>query len=653
VLSRLLVKSLGDDAKVGDGTDEVATAELKRKLGSLRKRLLRSVEKTMDNLDGDREELVQALCAYSLATSSGAKDVLRHFLHMRGEAMATSLEIEEEGAVHKEIKQESIIRALGLYAKTLVDVQALVPRRLSDALLELKGRHLLKDEGVRELDELRLDICERWFGDEITYFTPYIRHDDLDGPQAVATLKGWSKKASEVLLDGVEKVLEAVTDFKVVVELRTKVFEMWVAEGGKAKGFDSSMMLDGLRKVVNQRLVDLLEARVAKLHLVDTEVEAALEAITSGVVPRQSGLWDNELLDMELTRGAAAFKQAIVDHVHGRNNSVSRVVKCYQTWKHLIDEMATEIEQLKSQKWNDDLDSLEDEEVLEERQKSLSKDDPEMLQARLRNSLEQAFKTLNHKLEALSTKHAKNERIGEITVFILRILRDLRADLPKQPDIASFGLSLVPKLHEALALVVSSETIPAYTSALSSQKHVPGRALWEGSPELPIYPSPSTFRFLHETSSAMADVGSDLWSQGAVGVLKKHICEELVKNISEALNSQKGTDAPPKTNGHESGEEKTLNGEEASETSPKDDTLKIADVDVAVAKDMMIQTLFNTIVLRLCLTIPAASNSADKLVELEKSLKEQADLEPSSNERLLKAAQEYYKRTSLLLGPLA
>lgn len=62
VLSRLLVKSLGDDAEIGDGTDDVATAELKRKLGSLRKRLLRSVKKTMDNLDGDREAGTGAVC---------------------------------------------------------------------------------------------------------------------------------------------------------------------------------------------------------------------------------------------------------------------------------------------------------------------------------------------------------------------------------------------------------------------------------------------------------------------------------------------------------------------------------------------------------------------------------------------------------------
>src|SRR5277367_4364589 len=70
--------------------------ETRKKLGALRRRLLRAVERMLEKIDGDRDDLAQALCAYSLATSSGAKDVLRHFLHIRGEAMALAFEDDEE-----------------------------------------------------------------------------------------------------------------------------------------------------------------------------------------------------------------------------------------------------------------------------------------------------------------------------------------------------------------------------------------------------------------------------------------------------------------------------------------------------------------------------------------------------------------------------
>jgi hypothetical protein len=90
------------------------------------------------------------------------------------------------------------------------------------------------------------------------FFTPYIRHDELGGSQAVEMLKGWAKKASEVLLRGFEKTLWRITEFKTVVEIRTKVFEARISEGGKAKGFDASVMLDGLRKGVIHQWETLL-----------------------------------------------------------------------------------------------------------------------------------------------------------------------------------------------------------------------------------------------------------------------------------------------------------------------------------------------------------------------------------------------------------
>ncbi|KFY04997.1 hypothetical protein V491_09220 [Pseudogymnoascus sp. VKM F-3775] len=606
----------------------------------------------METLDGDREELVNALCAYSLATSSGARDVLRQFLHVRGGAMSTALDIQEEGDMGEGGVQKHILHALGLLAKTLVDVQAIVPRRLADALLNLKGDHLLKDEGVRELEGLRLDVCERWFGDEITYFTPYIRHDDLDGPQAVATLKGWAKKASEVFLEGFEKILETVQNFSAVAELRTKAFEEWVAEGGKAKGFDSSVMLDGLRKVVNERMVGILEARVDKLHLVNTEVEAALGVIASGGVEKQGGLWDNKLLEMGLGNGAVAFKQAIVNSVHGRDNAVSRVVKSYQEWKRLVDEVATAIDQLKKQKWNDDLDSLEDEDVLEERQRSLSQEDPEQLQSRLKENLEQAFSIFHTKLESSFGTYEKSEHVGDTTIFILRVLRDLRTELPGQTDLSSFGVSLVPKLHQALATKISSETVPAYRASLRARKRVAGRALWEGEPELPIYPSPLTFKFLHAATVAMGAVGRDLWSGAAVDVLKGRMGEELGKNIAEDVKSAEEEILKANGNGENAGEETTAEREE-SEDKAVDGRAGDGIDPAAVAKDILVQTLFDSIVLRLCLSVSGTPESKDKLVELEKSFTKQADLTPSSNERLTKLAQEYWKRTSLLLGPLA
>ncbi len=661
VLSRLLVKSLGDEVKNGEnGTEggEQLVEEMKRKLGGLRIRLLRVVERILDKIHGDRDDLTHALCAYSLATSSGAKDVLRHFLHVRGESMALEFE-EDDEAPKKEKKEESILRALGLFTRTLLDVQALVPRQLSEALLALKGKPLLKDETIRQLEGLRLDISERWFGDEIAVFTPYIRHDELDGPLAVEMLRGWAKRASEVLLRGFEKTLGRIVEFKTVVELRTEIFEVWISEGGKAKGFDPSAMLDGLRKVVNHRLVDLLEARIAKLHLVGTEVEAVLDSWASGVMKAQTSLWNDELIEMGLAGGAGNFKQAITSRVHGRNNSVSRVIKGYETWRYLIDELVTSIDQLRSQRWDDDIDSLEDDETLENRNSLLSKDDPLMLQEHMDTCLENAYKALHQKILKLLNTHKQSDHAGSIAIFLIRILRDIRAALPKRPDLKSLGLSIIPDLHVILATSVSSTAISSFTSSITTRKRVVGRALWESTPELPIHPSPAAFKFLHSLTSSMTVAGSDLWSPAAVSVLKLHLREALGREWSIVLDSmdKEREVQPNEPDSEDKGEDVSEKPEDAPQDAQVDGNPKADEAEQKTQRqEILIQSLFDVYLLQHVLLPPLSvvdnTSSEDGLVKLEESLKSRVDLSGSEAQRLQRGAEEYSKRTGLLFGLL-
>ncbi len=384
VLSRLLVKAVSDSSSNRSIRDREALEEAKKKLGGLRRRLLRAIDRTAEKVGEDnREDAVQALLAYSLSTSSGAKDVLRHFLHVRGEAIALSFE-DESMDRHD---SPGVLRALDLYAKTLLDVQALVPRRLSDGLESLKTKALLKDETLREAEGLRLDICEKWFGDEIMFFIPYIRHDDIEGTQAVEMLKGWAQKGLEVLLKGVAQTLERTADFKSVVNLRTKILEIWIREGGRPKGFDPSILLNGLRKAINDRMVELLESRVNKLHLISTEIEVSVSTLQTGTTERVESLWDEDIMDVDISNGAVQFKEDVLTRTYGRNNAVSRVFEAYQTWRHLVEEISAVIEQLKKQRWDDDLEDIEDDLSLASRNSLLSLDDPQLLQHHLISAL--------------------------------------------------------------------------------------------------------------------------------------------------------------------------------------------------------------------------------------------------------------------------
>ncbi|KAF7926365.1 uncharacterized protein EAE98_006660 [Botrytis deweyae] len=638
VLSRLLAKSLENTG------DKQFVEEAKKKRSVLTKRLLRAVEKTLVSIKDaeDRDDLVQALCAYSLATSSGTKDVLRHFLNVRGEAMALAFDDEEEN------KQTSgVLRALEIYTRTLLDVQALVPRRLSEALATLKTKPLLKDDSIRELEGLRLDVCERWFGDEILYFTPYVRHDDLEGSLAVETLKGWAKKASEVLLEGFSKTLQGGLDFKVVVELRTKILEVWIRDGGKAKGFDPSILLDGLRDVINKRLVELLETRVGKLHLVGTEIESTLATWQEGITDLHSSLWDEDMMATELSNGGNIFKQDILARTFGRNDAVSRVVNSFHTWRHLIEEIGTYIDQLKKQRWDDDLEDMEDDESLESRQNLLSKEDPQMLQDHLNSSLEKSFQELHNKITSLVDQHKDNKSIGKISVYILRILRDIRAELPSIPTLQEFGISLVPSLHENLAGMVSENSVLTLARSLKKKK-VAGRALWEGTPELPVQPSPATFKFLRGLSSAMADAGADLWSPIAVKVLKVHLDSQVGDQWGIALKEKEEVANDGTTESLTEVPGTDVEEKEGNAPAPA----PVVEADEEKQKDLLKQSLFDIFVLQQALA-SQSDDEENKLTKLADEVEAKLNLEGREKKRVVNGAAEYWKRCSLLFGLLA
>lgn len=656
VLSRLLAKSLSD--AVGRTKAETALVEdSRKKLAALKNKLSRIIERSLQRTGGSdsREALVQALCAYSLATSSGTKDVIRHFLRVRNDAIKQTFH--DITASHHQ--SPSILRALRFYTRTLLDVQALVPRRLPEALLGLKAKPLLKDVSIRELEGLRLDVSEQWFGDEIMFFTPYIRHDDLDFQLAVEILKDWADKASEALLEGFSRTLELVVEFKTVVELRTHIFDLWIKEGGKAKGFDPTVILNGFREVINTRMIQLIESRVSKLHLVGTEIEGTLGAWKEGFTDQHSAVWDQEILEAEISNGATSFRQGVLARTFGRSDAVSRAIKGYQTWRRLIDEMITMLGQLKKQRWDDDLEDIEDDLSIETRNNLLSKEDPRMLQDHLDSGLRTSFAELQKKITHLLEMYTKNQHTGQISLYTLRIIRDIRSELPENPALQAFGLPLVPSLHTSLAAIISQDPIVLLAKPLNKRKVV-GRALWEGDPELPVQPSPRIFKFLYNLTLTMADVGGDVWSPAAVRALKEHLLSELASTWSsliEALDEQISEGATnPAANGVMSGDEShseptpdTTEESVESDEVVKEDSAEV--VDSRDRREILTQSLFDILVLHNFLDTGKDADNA--LQEVGNSVEKLIELDPSSRKRLDRGAKEYWRRTSLLFGLLS
>ncbi|KAJ9149601.1 Sphingolipid c9-methyltransferase [Coniochaeta hoffmannii] len=654
VLSRLLVKSLGEHDV--DGSVRSAVKAARKSLESSRRRLLRIVDKMLQSVgekEEQREDVLQALAAYSLATSSGARDTLYHFIRVRGEAMKLTFELDTD---ERTTTADDVLRGMMLYTKTLLDVPALVPQKLTEALAALKKTPLIKDAALRSIEGLRLDIYERWCGDEIEYFTPFIRHDDLDRKQANEMLADWARKGAGVLEHGLSKTLASMTEFKAIVDLRTNVLRLWISEGGRVKGVDTSDLLDRLRSLINKHMLEVVEAKVNKLRLVGSEVSATIQSWREVTSDMPENLWDLGSLDMELTNGAAHFTQEVVSRLYGRSNVVAKAVSSYKSWYKVIDDVGQVVEQLKRQRWDNDVDEIEDEETIEQRQQLLSKDDPQALHDHLNASLLKAFKSLEEQLRSLRDSSEEADDRFEVAMYLLRVIRDIRTNLPALEPTKSFGLDLLPLLHERVAFNVADRALSFWEAKHRSR--VVGRALWEGEPELPTSPSPDCFQFLRELSMSMADAGIDLWYPASLTAVKKEVNKRLrdawldrvtaLEGGNPATTQSKKQDVVPDGETPETPEAEELNGDGDSTATA------VPETKSGEHKEVLIQWLFDVSYLGCGLGLPASTQSAPQgLKELEVSLFERTKLDSHARQRISKAADEYWKRTSLLFGLLA
>jgi len=655
VLIRLLLKGFEEETEGASAGPKLDLGGAIKSRDSLRRRLNNAIKKVLENAcdDAEREDILKALCAHCLVASSGASDALRYFLSVRAEAMALAFDVEED---ERATTTEDVVHSLRLYTKTLLDVQALVPAKLSPVLASLKSRPLLADPALKRLEGLRLDLYQRWCSEEIQYFTPFVRHDDLDGKLARERLTSWATKGGQVLLDGLKKTLEHMADFKSIMELRTEVLRLWIRDGGRARGFDPSEMQDDLRDAINSRMLAVLENKVTKLRLVGSEVRATLEGWREGITDKQQGLWDESGYDEALATGAASFVQEVTSRLYGRNDAVSKAAHSYSSWYHVIDDVEGVVELLRKQRWDNDYDEIEDEETIEARQQALSKDDPRQLQEKLDATLDKSFQELQEQLGKLWKEKADSTTNGDIAMYLVRVLRDIRSQLPDRPSNKSFGLSMVPELHSKIVGSVSAQALDEFTATFLSSRRVPGRGLWEGEPALPIQPSPGLFQFLQELSLSMTDAGVDLWTAVAVVTMKKHLCGKLCESWREELATlaKESSDQlePKKDDAQDEKTEETGSEEELGQTEPQDKDQGTAPSGERI-RDVSTQWLFDIAFLS-CSVGTISGKPSEDLKKVEDEIYELSGVaDESSRQRVTKAAHDYWHRTSLLFGLLA
>ncbi|KAL8922557.1 MAG: hypothetical protein Q9208_005060 [Pyrenodesmia sp. 3 TL-2023] len=671
VISRLLHK------KLSQRTDTPPYLEiLRNRLASLRRKILSRIDRRFKSSDSSESVLVEAMCAFSLATSSSATDVLRHFHHVRHSAMS------ELGKVKNDDK--SMFKALALLVKTLRDCHDIFPTHLARALEQLKTTPLLQFSDIRSLMELNLDVHQRWLGEDINGFTPYIRHDDLQRTDATRLLANWAKNAFSSFLGHLRHKLEAVSNPAIIIDLRQGILELWFSDQRQLIAIDASEVLEGVRSAFNDRLQDLIHQQSTGLEDVASTIDSLLEQWEVGVSDVCPTMWDDAITSTGTDLGGKALKEGLSIRAYGRTMPVQVVSVAYSKWLDGIRKLEDVIKKVREKRWTDDIDDLgDDDDILENKQVLLGEDDPRLLQETLQKSVEQTFHKFQHQMrlhveELQATDDlSSNPTAGHKLCFLLRVWREMTNDIPSSYPNPNFESTLTSDLRSQLSNVVLHQPLlrcRKRVSKTSSQQRLQARVLWEGDPQLPVLPSPYAFRLLHDVVRSMAGFGPDVWTPQAVKILQQQMRRSIAPimgQLPEAQSPINGHDSksPPDINQVTDATDDTdilrpqseqHNFEKVDEKHPDlEQTPPDGDAPTAskgpseeVVRYIKIQRLFNTLYLQNA-TSTVGSSTDDALDHTQGTIETDVQLPNIDMKRLKKSAEAYWKRTELLFALLA
>lgn len=631
VICRLLHKTLSQNEPAPPFLED-----LRNQLASLRRTLLKRTDKRLAFANSSTDDLIEVLAAYCLATSSSSDDAVRHFHQLRLEAIGNHLETDVSG--------DSVVKALGRYIQTLQSSKVILSRRLSDTLSKFKARPLLSDPEICNLGALGIDVLGRWVTPDINNFTPWIKLSELSKPEAEKVIKQWSSAAFKTFVQGCEKCLPQWADLSELLSLRKQALDTWLESWSATPAHSSLGVLEGIRTVFNKQLTRILADEARKLQSFGQRASSMISEWESKDHANVQPLWDQGLITTDYSNGAAHFKQAVVDRLLGRNEDVSAVLEDYQSWLSSIEGSRELLDEMRRSRWVDILDEDEDPDI--DITAILNEDDPRILSEALQASVQEAFNTLQSSFNETPPSFGPSNQAPK-AAFALRLIRHVRRGIPSAfiPQDFIFSAEIVPQLQDMLAAKVVARTDKL---AISTDPHAnpPGRTLWEGDPELPVQPSPPTFKFLRRLIRSMDDFGMDLWDPATVGVLKGSVQGVVAECIESAIGELESS--PEDTSTEKEGEET----QESNESTSTPEAGKCQNLH-----DRKIQLFFDTVyLLNAFATTPhpgSGDRDQDKLSGVVARVRDALGSELTDETGAMeKMAAEYWKRSKLLFGLL-
>ncbi|KAI7579600.1 hypothetical protein KC343_g20879, partial [Hortaea werneckii] len=430
-------------------------------------------------------------------------------------------------------------------------------------------------DSLTSCGELSLDVYAVWIPENVRTFTPWVRHDQLLSSDVGDALGSWTDQAQTVIHRAVETCLSKETDAQSLLHIRKKVLLQYLSLSANLRDGSHAESINDLRGAFVKRLQDVARSSVESIALFE-DLDATPQLPASNASP---DLWQLSSKDLDLSHGAQFFRKSILDRRHGRDEGLQACVRKLNKWTNEMDTFWKLLQQMRSTRWQDELDvDFDDLENGDEIRQALTKTDAEQTQSAFQNAVSEVLK---HQYELI--KERTSSSMPPQT--LLRLLREI--DSRRAIVEHSYGAkveidfyhSTIRSLHQALVEQVVES--PLKQLRISTKKQAKAAvSLWDGSPPLPVQPSPSIFRFMTLLEEAMSGAGSDLWSSGAVNVLKGVLTERL-GTVSGDPPGKDAIASKPEVNGHT---------EDASESVNQ-------GTEDTKSRKLLLQSLFNVLYL--------------------------------------------------------
>ena len=681
VVSRLLHKKLFEGNAHQEKKQYIEG--IRSRLAKLRQKLLNSIDATLGSIGAGQPVLVQAMCAFALATSSSARDVLRHFHQLRAEAIVSHMRSHQSGDV-----ADLMVSAMQLWIRSIQDTHAIFPRQLSAALIKMKAIPLFNGDDVRGIVEMDHEVHAAWVGEDIRNFTPYVRHDDLDSDTIEKLLGSWAPMALGRYLQSIQALLEDVEDYDTVVLLRKKTLDLLFSNHSHVVGIDRRQVVDSLRDTFKKRLLEIMRNRCSSLAAVGQSIQFTLQSWETDPPEVSTDLWDKSLPLLDTTHGAPVLIDTLKSRLHGTSTSSTMISQHFQRWLRNVQYLEKSIGKMRETKWEEEDDDLdadldEDEDDFSARHDLLSVQDPKTLSEGLESSAKDATSNLQNEMDEMIRSLGDNNTTAK-AAFLLRLLRDSLAVPSIKVNIPVPALFCLPTslsyLYDVLATHVTLSSVEACSPVITrflARQDLPQRTLWEGMPELPVLPSSWTFRILQTHVREMGALGIDLWAKGAVDRVKTVMGKYLGELLSEGLrNMSSETDSGKEGIDEDKDREKDQEMDEAagdSKTAASKFESLVKETRAVPLKDRETQLAFDLAYFLQATSLQAASssthaapqsptlksatydqdNNANMLQSVYEEVLSDLALMPEEKKRIENGAAEYWKRTNLLFALLS